>query len=130
MCGRCVDTSAKKSQTDGHTVDLQFFKVALKNSRLTDSDKEIMKNTLIQLIKDHKGIYGDIDLFDGNEHNFVEIGGWIGNQGVALELMAMGELLGIWKVTTPDGIAPNFSEETRKMLAEAGYILMKYGKKL
>ncbi len=123
MCGRCADTG-------GHTVDLQFFKVALKNSRLTDSDKEVMKNTLIQLIKDHKGIYGDIDLFDGNEHNFVEIGGWIGNQGVALELMAMGELLGIWKVITPDGIAPDFSEETRKMLAEAGYILMKYGKKL
>lgn len=128
-CGKCTDTSAKKLQSDGHTVDVQFFKVALKNSGLTDKDKEIIKNNIIQLIKNHKGIYSDIDIFDGNEHNFVEIGRWIGNQGIALELMAMGELLGLWEVATPNRLASDFSEETRNMLAEAGYISIKYNGK-
>lgn len=125
-CGKCVDAPAKKFRPDGHTVDVQFFKVVLKNSDLTDTDKEIMKNDFIRLIKNNKGIYDDIDIFDGNEHNFVEIGRWIGSQGIALELMGVGELLGIWKVVTPDRLAPDFSEETRKMLAEAGYISIKY----
>lgn len=128
-CGRCTGSPAKKFQPDGHTADVQFFKVALKDSRSTDIDKEVIKKNFIQLIKSHKGVYSEIDLFDGNEHNFVEIGGWIGNQGVALELMGMGELLGIWKVATPDRLAPDFSEETRKMLAGAGYISIKYNGK-
>lgn len=128
-CGKCVDAPAKKFQPDGHTVDVQFFKVILKNSRLTDVDKEVMKNNFIKLIKNHKGIYDEIDLFDGNEHNFVEIGGWIGSQGVALELMGMGELLGLWKVATPNRLAPDFSAETRSMLAGAGYISIKYNGK-
>jgi hypothetical protein len=126
ICGKCEDTSAKKFQPDGNIVDVQFFKVALKNSKLTHTDKEVMKNNFIELIKNHKGIYREIDLFDGNEHNVIDIGRWIGNQGVALELMGMGELLGIWKVATPNRIAPDFSEETRNMLAEAGYISIQY----
>ena|SRR3990167_8084804 len=129
MCGKCPDVPAKKFQPDGHTADVQFFKVALKNSRLTDVDKDVIKKNFIQFIKSHKGIYSEIDLFDGNEHNFIEIGRWIGNQGVALELMGMGELLGIWKVATPNRLAPDFSEETRNMLAQAGYILIKYNGK-
>ena len=40
--------------------------------------------------------------------------------------MGMGELLGIWKVATPDRIAYDYSEETRKMLAEAGFVFIKY----
>jgi hypothetical protein len=127
-CGKCTDAYTEKFQPDEHTVDLQFFKVALKN-RITDVDKEIIKNDIIQLIKNHKGIYSDIDIFDGNEHNFVEIGRWIGNQGIALELMGMGELLGLWEVATPNRLAPDFSEETRNMLAGAGYISIKYNRK-
>lgn len=122
-CGRCIDAppDAKDLQPNGHTVDLQFFKVAMKGDPL-DVDKEIIKDELINLIKEHKGDFCDIDLFDGKEHNFIEIGGWIGDQGLALMLIGMGELIGIWKVATPNRIAPDFSEETRTMLAQAGYI--------
>lgn len=125
-CGRCIDAPAEKFQPDGHTADVQFFKVVLKNGSLTDADKEIMKKDFIQLIKNHRGVYKDINLFSGDEYNFVEIGGWIGDQSLALMLMGMGELLGIWKVTTPDRIAHEYSEDTRRMLAEAGFILIKY----
>jgi hypothetical protein len=129
MCGKCTDVPTKKFQPEWHTADVQFFKVALKNSHSTDVYKEIMKNDFVRLIKNHKGIYKEIDLFDGDEHNFVDIGAWIGDQGVALELMGMGELLGLWKVTTPNRLAPDFSEDTRSMLAEAGYISIKYNGK-
>lgn len=122
-CGKCIDAPAKKFQPDGHTVDVQFFKVALKNS---DADKEIIKNNFIQLIKNHQGIYKEIDLLDGEEYDFIDIGRWIGNQGIALTLMGMGELLGMWKVTTPNRVAPDFSEETRDMLARAGFISIRY----
>lgn len=71
--GKCVDVPAKKFQPDGHAVDVQFFKVALKNSGLTDADKEIIKKDFIRLIKNHKGIYKDIDLLDEDEYNFVDI---------------------------------------------------------
>ena len=128
-CGKCIDVPAKKSQPDGHTVDVQFFKVALKNPNglnLTDIEKEILKNDFIRLVKNHKGVYKDIDLLDGNEYNFIDIGAWIGNQGIALTLMGMGELLGMWNVATPNRLAPDYSEETRTMLAEAGYISIKY----
>ena len=126
MCGKCIDAPANKFQPDGHTADVQFFKVALKNSNLTKTDKEKIKNDFIKLVKNHKGVYSDIDIFDGNEYNFIDIGRWIGDQGTALMLMGMGELLGVWKVATPNRLAPDFSEETRNMLAGAGYISIKY----
>ena len=129
-CGKCVDVPAKKSQPDGHTADVQFFKVALKNSQyLKDTDKGKIKNDFIQLVKNHQGIYRDINILDGNEHNFIDIGRWIGDQGLALMLMGMGELLGIWKVDTPNKLAPDYSEETRNMLAGAGYISIQYNDK-
>lgn len=122
-CGKCINVSAKTFQLDMHTADVQFFKVALKSA---DANKEVIKNDFVQLMKNHKGIYRDIDIFDGNEHNFIDIGRWIGDQSLALMLMGMGELLGIWKVITPNRLAPDFSEETRGMLAGAGYISIQY----
>lgn len=126
-CGKCIGASSdpKKLQPNGHSIDMQFFNVAWRNNP-SDADKQIIKNELIRLIKGHKGEFCDIDLFDGKEHNFIEIGGWIGDQTLALMLMGMGELVGIWKVATPNRIAPEFSEETRTMLAETGYISIMY----
>lgn len=124
-CRKCDDMSVKKFQPDGHVADVQFFKVVLKNPDLTDTDKEIIKNNFILFIKNHKGIYRDIDIFDGDEHGFIDIGAWIGDQGIALTLMGMGELLGMWHVITPNRLVPDYSEETRDMLAEAGYILIR-----
>ena len=125
-CGKC-NAPVKKFQPDGHTVDLHFFKVALKNSQdLADADKAIIRKNFIQLMKSHKGIYNGINILDGKEYNFIDIGRWIGDQSLALMLMGMGEILGVWKVATPDRLAPDFSEETRNMLAGAGYISIQY----
>ena len=126
-CGQRIDVSpnTKKNQSNDHIADVQFFKVVLKNNP-SDADKEIMKNDLIQLIKNHKGEFNEVNLFDENEHNFIEIGGWIGDQGLALMLMGMGELLGIWELRAPNKLAKDFSDETKMMLAQAGYVTMIY----
>lgn len=98
MCGECVDTqpNPEECQPRGHTVDMQFFKVSLRNNP--------SKDDLLALIKSHKGEFNEVDLLDGNEHNYIEIGGWIGDQGLALTLMGMGELLGIWELLTPNSL--------------------------
>lgn len=127
MCGKCVDapTDPEKCQPMGHTSDVQFFKVSLKGNP-SDADKQIMKIELVQLIKNHKGEFREIDLFDGEEHNFIDIGAWIGDQGLALMLMGMGELLGIWEVLTPNKVVEEFSDETKMMLAQTGYVIIRY----
>ncbi len=53
------------------------------------------------------------------DHCFVDIGAWIGDQSLALTLMGMGELLGMWKVAALYRLAPDFSAETRSVLAGA-----------
>lgn len=124
-CGKCVGIHTEKFQPNGQTADVQFFKVALKNGP-TDEEKEIIKNKLIELIKEHEGEFCEVDLFDGNEHNYPEIGGWIGDQSLALTLMGMGEILNIWKLTTPNSVSSELTEETRRMLADAGYISIRF----
>ena len=91
-CGRCVDRSDAPDPT-GHTVDMVFFKVAVKGSPDTEEFKRLSKSLT--------GDFTDCDPFDGHEHNFMELGGWIGDQGLAMQYMALGVLLGIFKLLSP-----------------------------
>lgn len=115
-CGKCADASPnpKESQPRGHTADVQFFKVSLKNSP--------SKDDLLVLIRNHKGEFNDIDILDGSEHNYIEMGGWVGDQGLALTLMGMGELLGIWKLLTPNNLVPSLAEEAKMRMAGMGLV--------
>jgi len=122
-CGKCIDApnDPKQYQPDGHTADVQFFKVALKNN----PDKEV----LLQLIKNHNGEFNDINIFDGNEHNYIEIGGWIGDQGDALLLMGLGKLLGIWKLLTPASMLGDLiSDDLKMQMAGGGMVSIQAGK--
>lgn len=98
-CGRCVDAPAhpETQQPQGHTANVEFFEVSAKEG----ADAEALR-TLITENKD--GVFAVCDLFDGKEHNYLEIGGWIGDQGLALTLMGLGALLGLWKLLTPTSI--------------------------
>lgn len=50
---------------------------------------------------DHKGVFCDLDPLDGKEHGYMELGGWVGDQGFALSLIGLGAALGVWKLLTP-----------------------------
>jgi hypothetical protein len=88
--------------------------------------KDPKADELRELIKNHKSDYGPIDLFDGKEHSYIEIGGFIGDQGVALMLMGLGSILGLWKLMTPRTMLPagTFREDMVQAMAGIGYVII------
>jgi hypothetical protein len=49
----------------------------------------------------HEGVFCNMNPLDGKEHNYLELGGWVGDQEAALLLIGLGAALGIWKLLTP-----------------------------
>ena len=90
QCGRCTDApnDPQSKQPLGHTADLMFFKVAAVN----DPNRE----DFISVVKSHRGDFAEVNLFDVNEHSYIEVGAWAGDQGMALMLMGLGTVLGVW----------------------------------
>ena len=113
-CGQCIDNSGKDIQPCGNTADLVFFKVAARNSPVATKLKELIAS----LPKD------DVDLLDGHEHSYLEIGAWIGDQGIAMTLMGIGSILGLWDLLTPKMI-PGISQEMALDLAGRGMLTIK-----
>ena len=113
-CGKCLDRGAYPGPT-GHVADVVFFTVAA----VGNPDAE----TFRRLTAEHPGDYGPVDPFDGAEHNFLELGAWIGNQGLAMQYMALGALLGVFRLLTPDtvlGLQPG--DPMRMEIASAGFV--------
>ena len=73
--------------------DLVFFKV-----RAVGQPRS---SALKALLAAHPGQFGEVDPFDGQEHSYIELGGWLGDQGTALDLMGLGAHLGLWQLLTP-----------------------------
>ena len=122
-CGKCLDRveHPEQYQPGGHTADVVFFKVAAKaDEHGTPASADELK----ALVKANvKGAYGDVDLFDGKEHNYLELGGWIGDQGAALTLMGLGTVLGLWRLLTPSSVFGNLiPDDLKQQLAGAGMI--------
>jgi hypothetical protein len=118
-CGRCCDRGNKPDP--GHSVDTGFFRVALcAGPDSSQADSETFK----RLIAEHSGEFVQMNPLDGNPHNYIEIGGWIGDQGVAMQFMAMGELLKVWgMVAMPTGpviLPTQLADMVRASLASRG----------
>ena len=113
-CGKCIDAgkNPKKSQPSGHTVDLTFFKVSCDASAEPDEFLKLVQECFPQWL-------------DGQEHNYLEVGADIGNQGVALMTIGLGDLLGVWLAMSPDTMMPFLDIETRKMMAGQGMVALK-----
>ena len=93
-CGRCLDRGNKRAPR-GHTVSTGFFTV----SSVKDPDKD----EFIRLVQEHPGSFAHVNMFDGGLHDFTEVGGWIGDQGVGMQCMALGHLLGVWRLVATEG---------------------------
>jgi hypothetical protein len=94
-CGQCFDRGERPDPT-GHSVDVALFNVAIQNHPTLDE--------FATLIKTHRGEFADVDVFDGQEHSYIELGGWLGDQGVALRFMALGHMLEAFTLMTPRSI--------------------------
>lgn len=117
-CGKCVDAPAdpEKHQPTGHTVDMIFFEVSAKPTASAEKLRELVKAVPV-------GEFCNVDLFDGEEHNYMELGGWLGDQGTALMLMGLGTSLGLWSLLSPVTMLHLKSDDPlTKQMAGAGMI--------
>jgi hypothetical protein len=112
-CGQCSDRG-DKPDPDGHTVDLGFFKVAAK-----DNPND---GTFISLTRKHQGEFGDCNPLDGCEHSYIELGGWIGDQGLAMQYMGLGVLLGVFKLLPPAILGIPSDDPVFKQMLGAGFL--------
>ena len=113
-CGRCFDASynPEVKQPAGHTVNLTFFKVAA-----IGGDKD----EFLSLVQQEYSRW-----LDGKEHNYMEVGADMGDQGIALMTIGLGHLLGAWKALTPDTIMPFLPEDLKKQMAGQGMVSLQY----
>jgi hypothetical protein len=102
QCGKCIDKGNAPDPT-GHVADLCFFKVAAVNN----PDAQELFNLVI---------FGPLaGILDGQEHGYMEIGGMIGSQDLALQLMGLGTILGLWNLYTPKSMLGDFITDDQAM---------------
>ena len=118
-CGRCINGGTEQPIAD-HTADLIFFEVAATNNPDLEEMRDLIKSNT-------KGEFANVDLFDGKEHSYIELGGWIGDQNLALQLMGLGSLLGLWKLLTPKTILGGIADNDLAMkMAGQGYVAIQH----
>lgn len=120
QCGKRNDRveHPEQHQPTGHTADLFYFKVALKQAADgTSADKETLQKLIEQ---SSHGSMADCTPLDGKEHSFIELGAWIGDQGLAFMFMGMCDLLGLGKVMTPNMLP--IPQELKDQMAGMGMI--------
>lgn len=83
--------------------DVIFFKVKATN--------DATPTEIIDAIKSHPGEFCECDPLDGKEHSYIELGGWIGDQGLALRLIGLGADLGMWHLLTPKTMMPGMLDD-------------------
>ena len=106
-CGHCFDAPSEDQQPFGHTVDLIFFEV----SKTEDANVDTFRS-LVEAEYPH--------WLDGQEHNYIEIGADIGDQGLGMTAMGLGAIFGIWVLMTPRSMG--FPEEMALQMAGSGMV--------
>lgn len=124
QCGKCADgmENAEDHQPEGDIVDMVFFNVG--------AGVGVEKGQLEELVKANvKGVHCDVNMFDGKEHSYLEVGGWVGDQKTALMLMGLGAILGLWNLLTPKTmVAPGLDDDVVKGMAAMGMVAVKAAK--
>lgn len=111
-CGRCIDApdNPEANQPEGHVANLTFFKVSLTGEPDTEEFTRLTEGLLPS---------------DGSEINYLALGGLLGDQGFALQVMGMGALLGTWTLLSPDTVVPFLDDATKQKMAGSGMVSIK-----
>jgi hypothetical protein len=107
-CGKCID-SRENRILEGHTVNMYYFDVSLKG--------EPKAEDLVKLTNSHRGAFHDANPLDAGEHSYRELGGWLGDQGLAIQYMALGKMLRLWDIMHP-GMILNLQNPEEKQIAD------------
>jgi hypothetical protein len=110
-CGSCLDAppNPETRQPTGHTADMFFFKVKTHNNPSADVLRVLIESEMPLLL-------------DGKEHSYIEIGAGIGDQGAALCLIGLAQLLGLGKAITPNAFGDLLPNDLKKQMAGRGMI--------
>jgi hypothetical protein len=89
-CGKCIDApdNPEQKQPEGHTVDMAFFKVSKRDT----ADAKTFRS-LVETEYPH--------WLEGGERSFIQMGAEMGDQGIAIATIALGDLLDVWQALTP-----------------------------
>lgn len=109
---RCVPREESAPEA---AVDVEFFKVV--------ADPKADAQVLRELVLAHSGEWGNVDVFNGGEHSYLELGGWLGSQEYALRLIGLGTHLRLWSLLSPRTMLKDLvDDETAQALAQRGLI--------
>jgi len=106
-CGKCIDAPEELNQPKGHTANVTFFKVALKG----EPNKEEFATLVKEILPN-----------DGTEIGYMQLGGILGDQGFALQVMGIGYIFELWRLLSPDTMIPFMDEETKLKMAGHGMV--------
>lgn len=117
--GDLVRTSVYGDQEGGEgSVSVGFFHVKL------FADAEVTAEQLVEAIRAaEKGEFQDVSIERLKAGpGYIELGAWLGDQGLALQFIGLGALLGQWNVITPAtlGIA---GEDAAQMMG-MGFVML------
>jgi hypothetical protein len=89
-CGKCIDApdNPQQKQPEGHTVDMAFFKVSKRDTADAKTFRSLVENEYPHWL-------------EGGERSFIQMGAEMGDQGIAIMTIALGDLLDVWQALTP-----------------------------
>ena len=107
QCGRCLDKGPDRAAPE-HSVNVHFFWVSVKGDPKQEDLRRLLERD-----------YPDLGRLRGGP-SYIELGGVLGDQGVALCLIGLGKLVGLWKAVTPEKLG--FSGAQAGQLAGQGFV--------
>ena len=115
QCGHCVDKLPDRLAPH-HSVDLGFFWVSARNN----PDPEVFRRLLLEEYPDFSSSSPMAATL--SEMSYISIGGVLGDQGLALMMIGLGEILGLWDVLTPQKVLPGFDKSVYDQMMGMGLI--------
>jgi hypothetical protein len=109
QCGRCVDKGSDRPAPK-HSVDLVFFWVSMAHDPTAEEFSRLIEAG-----------YPEMDRLRGGP-SYIEIGGVLGSQDIALRFIGLGSLLGLWTAVTPEAMGLGSGEDAKE-LAGNGFIM-------
>lgn len=99
------------------TIDMHFVAVGFTADALGRRDE------FLELIREsEQGEFASISLDRIKQGpSYIEYGGWLGDQTLALQFLALGELYDLWKVITPERFSVTGDDADR--MAGAGFVM-------
>lgn len=124
-----VRTSCQQEQEGAtDTIDVGFFHVSFMDDVMDSKDAFVV--ALDACIDQRLGEFGSFDAERiGQGPSYIEVGGWIGDQGTALCFFALGEKYDLWRVITPARVGFTRADPEYDQLIGSGMVLLSGYKK-